>query len=181
MIRRLLIRVMSSPSTRMRPESGRIRPMMCLSSTDFPEPEAPRMTWMAPFSTVRFRPRRTWFFPKDLWRSTTSMTTRCIGPSGGAPPGEHQRGQKVIRDENEDRGEDDRLGGGDPHPPRAARGVVALVAAGEREDEAEDRGFDEAADDVLELHPLGDAAPDLGHREVLHVHRHEGRREDGDH
>ena len=40
--------VMSSPATRMRPESGRRKPMISCSETDLPTPERPRMQSVSP-------------------------------------------------------------------------------------------------------------------------------------
>ena len=44
-----------SPLTRMAPPSGRIRPRISLSVTDFPTPLAPSRIVIVPFGTVKLR------------------------------------------------------------------------------------------------------------------------------
>ena len=39
---------------------------MCFMSTDLPEPEPPRITWVVPAPMSRLMPWRTWFSPKLL-------------------------------------------------------------------------------------------------------------------
>ena len=58
--------VVSSPSMTTEPESGRIRPRMHLSRTDFPEPEAPITTSDSPMAMSRSTPHSTCLLPNDL-------------------------------------------------------------------------------------------------------------------
>ena len=51
--------VISSPSTQTSPEVGLKRPMRCLSSTLFPQPERPSTTQVSPRFISRSTPRST--------------------------------------------------------------------------------------------------------------------------
>jgi len=58
--------MVSSPSMRIEPASGWIRPRMVLSSTDLPVPEPPITTSESPLPTDRSTPSRTFLGPKAL-------------------------------------------------------------------------------------------------------------------
>src|SRR5580700_2213992 len=64
--------VTSSPSTKMRPESAFINPMMCFSETDFPTPLRPIITQVSPRFTVKLTSFSTAFSSKDLQTSRNS-------------------------------------------------------------------------------------------------------------
>ena len=63
----------SSPSIRIEPASGCIRPRMHLSSTDLPEPEPPMTTSDSPTATSTSMPSSTFLWPKDLRSPRTAM------------------------------------------------------------------------------------------------------------
>ena len=60
------MRVMSWPSTRISPESGRIKPRISLRTVDFPEPLAPRITLVSPRSIRKLMSLRTTESSKDF-------------------------------------------------------------------------------------------------------------------
>ncbi len=76
-------RVISVPSTTMRPASGRSRPTRCLSSTDLPPPLRPMITMISPEATSRSRPRSTGCAPNERRRPSTLITAT---PSRGNSP-----------------------------------------------------------------------------------------------
>src|SRR5687768_3659260 len=79
-----LICVTLRPNTRMSPASGYMRATMCLRSTLLPVPDGPRTVVMAPSTKLTVSPSRTFWPPKALWTSSTSMaagSTAVISPS----------------------------------------------------------------------------------------------------
>ena len=71
----------SSPATRIVPESGRIRPKICLTSVDLPAPFSPSSATTSPRSMCRVMSVFAWTDPKDLltpsMSSSRSPTVRC--------------------------------------------------------------------------------------------------------
>src|SRR5262249_61901544 len=74
--------------------------MRCLSSTDFPPPLRPMMTVIDPVGTSSDRPRSTGWDPNDFMSDSTRIT---------AASSRQDRAHEVIADEDQHRGEDDRL------------------------------------------------------------------------
>src|SRR5712691_9645955 len=68
---------MSCPSRRMRPDIGRMKPLIVLSAVDLPLPFAPSRATTSPRRTARSTPRRTWVCPYPATRLSTAR-------SGGA-------------------------------------------------------------------------------------------------
>jgi hypothetical protein len=71
-------------------------------------------------------------------------------------------GEKGVRDDDQDGGDDDGLGGGATDALRAAPDVEALIAADGGEDEGEDDGFGEALHDVGKFEDFDGAFPEGG-------------------
>src|SRR6476646_3383101 len=71
--------VTSSPSTKMRPESAFINPMMCLSETDFPTPLRPMITQVSARFTVKLTFFSTSFSSNDLQTSRNSKKFSACG------------------------------------------------------------------------------------------------------
>ncbi len=67
------IAVTSFPWNRIRPEVGSSRPMICFTSTDFPDPEAPMIAVTRPSRIGRSTPLRTSVSPNCLRKSSTTM------------------------------------------------------------------------------------------------------------
>src|SRR3546814_9606890 len=63
-------------------------------------------------------------------------------------------GDDVVADQDQDRRRHDGVGGGDADALGAAARLIAVIAAHQRDDEAERRGLDEAGEDVGELDEL---------------------------
>src|SRR5215471_15595857 len=63
----------------MRPAVGSSRKLTHRSSVLFPEPLAPRMTTVSPFSTARSMPRSTSSAPNDLWRASILRIGATVG------------------------------------------------------------------------------------------------------
>ena len=71
-------RVISSPSKRMQPESGRIEPEMRLMSVDFPAPLGPMMEVRTPGRNVKSMSWAATTRPKDLFNLWISSSGRRI-------------------------------------------------------------------------------------------------------
>src|SRR5579884_1982284 len=70
-----------SPSTQISPASGRRRPMMFLSRTDFPVPDGPRMAVVLPRGTSKVMSERTVWDPNRLVTPRSEIT----GSGDGTP------------------------------------------------------------------------------------------------
>src|SRR5579859_2263383 len=71
--------VTSTPSTKIRPESAFINPMMCFSETDFPTPLRPMITQVSARFTVKLTFFSTSFSSKDLHTSRNSKKFSACG------------------------------------------------------------------------------------------------------
>src|SRR5438445_7796882 len=83
--------------------------------------------------------------------------TGAAGKSWGCRslwPSEEQLCQKKVGQQNRQRSADHRLRRRASHSLRAARGVVATNAAGERENQAEHGSLDQAAPQIVETDKL---------------------------
>src|SRR5215475_7510761 len=138
----------SWPSTNMLPDSGRSSPRMDLISTDLPEPEPPITTTDSPAPMLRSSPRSTFFGPKDLWSPATAIFACSIICTAGGSSGEEDLGQHVVQHQDHDRGRDHGVGRGRAHALGAAPRMIAVIAAHQRDDEAEDRRLHQARGDV---------------------------------
>src|SRR5262245_38479581 len=139
------------------PESGRSMPRIVLIITDLPVPDPPITTIDWPFGTERLMPFRTFFGPKALW-----TPLRTIWPASSIVSlREQKRGEDEIGGEDEDRRAHHRIGGGAADALRPALRVEAVIAAHERDDEAEHGGLDEARAYVAELQEV-DGVLDIG-------------------
>lgn len=81
-------RVMSLPSTRMRPPVASVMPRMMLSSVVLPPPEGPRIDMIRPSSSVRLTPLRTRVSPNVLVMLSSSSIFRrlpSVAPPDAAP------------------------------------------------------------------------------------------------
>src|SRR5919108_1696169 len=136
-------RATSTPSTRMRPPSGRTSPMRWRRNTDLPPPLRPMMIVMEPVGTSRSRPRSTSLRPNDLRSPSTLITP--------VPPSRQHRAEKVVPDEDQDGRHHDRLGGGARDALGAVPHVKALVRADPRHNDAEGNGFPEAEQHVADV------------------------------
>src|SRR5258706_13222500 len=139
---------MSSPSMTMWPRSGLINPMMCLSVTLLPTPDPPTMTSASPRSTSIDRSSSTFRPPSVL----STCCSEIIGVS--LAMSEQELGQEEIGQQNDQRRAHHRRGRGAPDTFRAASGVVAAHAAGQRQDQAEEGRLDQAAPHVVHLQKL---------------------------
>src|ERR1041385_337920 len=122
--------------------------MMCFSVTLLPVPEPPTMTSDSPC-----------WMSMDMSRSTgrpLNAFYRCCREMVGSSRAmsEEQLRQKEVRQQDDQRRADHRSGRRSSHALRAAGRVEAAHAAGEREDQAEDGGLDQAAPDVVHLQEL---------------------------
>src|SRR5690606_29185910 len=103
---------------------------MHLISTDLPEPEPPMTTSDCPFSTARSMPSSTTLEPKDLRTPLSSIFAVM------ASLGEEHGSEDVVRQQDQDRGRDHRVGGRLADALRAAPRVEAVIAAHQRDQEA---------------------------------------------
>ena len=145
----------SSPSTSTVPASGVRSPIMCLRRTLFPIPDLPRMTIDSPLAIVRSSPSRTTFGPKRLREARQPDLGKRL--RNRARRGRAQK-STFVRKKSETRiasdAEDDGRRRRAAHPFRAARRVEALLAADERQEEAEDGRLDEARPEVVQVEEL---------------------------
>src|SRR2546425_10707947 len=115
---------MSVPLIITSPLSGRSRPSRCLRKTDLPPPLRPMITVMEPSGTSRSTPRRTGWPANDFVSPRTLITGSPRLRLRPAPPQSREdRAQEGVPAEDQDRGEDDGLGGGARDAPRTAAGV----------------------------------------------------------
>src|SRR5262249_30452633 len=135
--------------------------MRCLSSTDFPPPLRPMMTVIDPVGTSSDRPRSTGWDPNDFMRDSTRITAAAFysrpSPGGPQPPqrpaaristSRQDRAHEVIADEDQYRGEDDRLCRRARHALGAVADVEPLVRADPRHHDPERDRLPEARHDV---------------------------------
>src|SRR5205807_8830083 len=127
---------------------GFINPMTCLSVTLLPAPEPPTITSASPRSTSMDMLSSTFRPPSVL----STCCSEIIGVS--VAMSEEQLRQEEIGQENDQRRAHHRRGGGAADAFRAAARVVAAHAAGQRQDQAEERRLDQAAPDVVHVQKL---------------------------
>src|SRR6202000_1292852 len=125
--------VTSFPSTKICPASGFRIPSTHLIITDLPVPEPPMTTTDSPRPSVRSSPSSTTLSPKRFFTPRSST----LGSTFASAMGEDHGGEDIVGREHQDRGAEPRVGGGGTHALRAALGVEAVVAAHQRDDEAE--------------------------------------------
>src|SRR5512135_3651823 len=130
------------PSTTTRPLSGNKSPMMCLMSTLLPLPLPPITVMLSPFSTVRFTPRSTSRLPKLLCTSMISIIAM-------ASP--QERGQEIVKNEDQHTRDDNRACGRLSHTFRTALGMKSLISADQPDHGAEHQRFDQSVPDVRDL------------------------------
>src|SRR6266568_6186653 len=95
---------------------------------------------------ARSMPSRTIFGPKHFFTPLSSilgLTAICRSLA------EEDRGEDVVRRQNQDRSGDDSVGGGSTYALRPALGMEAVVATHQRDDEAEHCRFDQTGHHVL--------------------------------
>src|SRR5882672_11298142 len=143
------MRVTSSPSMKIVPESARRIPSTHLIVTDFPLPDPPMTTMESPSLTVRSTPSRTTLGPKRFFTPLSSILGLFAIFVSAI---EEDRGHQIVGGEDQDGGGNHGIGRGLAYALRAALGVEAVIAAHQRDDEAEDGRLDETGNDVA----LGD-------------------------
>src|SRR4051812_32747762 len=142
----------STPSIRICPPSGARVPMVPFSITRLPGAEPPITTTDSPRSTTRSSPFSTCFGPKLLCTSLSSI----LGTSGigRLVSGEEQAGDQVVEHQDHDGRRDHGVGRRGTHALGAALRLVAVIAAHQRNDEAENGGLHQTGDDVHRLEIL---------------------------
>src|SRR3990167_5934957 len=117
--------VTSTPSMDTEPSSGFMSPMMCLRSTDFPQPERPMITIVCPVGTVKFTRSSTLWSSNVLDRFLISIievradVRTCVRAYVGtsarryvgtwlSPDEIEQRGEETVGGDDEDEGGHDR-------------------------------------------------------------------------
>src|SRR5437868_2590413 len=116
------------PKTQTSPSSGLVRPLMCRRVTLFPVPEGPRMQRTSPRRICRLTPAR---ISRDPYLFHTSRNSTMGSPRGAGAgvessmrdalalmlgsQGEEELRQEEVGDQDRDRGQDDRPGGGLSH------------------------------------------------------------------
>src|SRR5579859_1211147 len=120
---RWLIPTTSSPSIRIEPLSGRIRPSMHFSVTDLPLPDPPMITIDSVWAMSSDTPSSTVLGPKDLCRSMSWILGWVMSLL------EEEGGYHIIEEQDQDRGRHHRIGGGLTDALGAALGMVAVIAA----------------------------------------------------
>src|SRR5262245_38154677 len=132
---------MRVPSSHTSPSSGAMSPSMVRSSTVLPEPLPPITARVVPFSRVRLMPRSTGLSSNAFQTSMTSTTARLgsVGAAIRASPEEddEELGEEEVGDDHRHRHLDHGVGGGAPEPFRPALGGEPVVAADQRDEEAE--------------------------------------------
>src|SRR6516165_3813108 len=141
-------RTVSTPSMRIEPASGSIKPRMHLTSTDLPAPEPPMTTRLCPAAQSMSRPSSTQWSPNDFFSPLTEIFGTAIFDGAGLIAGrrslpEEGGGEHVIGDEYHDRGRNHRIGRRLPHSLRPALRVITVIAAHQRHDQPKNAGFDE--------------------------------------
>src|SRR5580704_369463 len=169
--------VTSSPSTVMRPESGRISPRTSLRIRLFPEPATPNRALVSPRARQKETPRSTLFSAKE---STTSSNTMAIaagsfvfaaaesrgkvGVDINLVVGEHghqESSYEKVEDQNQHGGSHHGLRGGTAHALGSAARVHSVEASDGRADDAEQHWLDQAHEYILEHKRLPGALPVL--------------------
>src|SRR6267142_1089837 len=154
-----LMRVTSSPSMEILPASARRIPSTHLIVTDFPLPDPPMTTMESPSLIVRSTPSSTTLGPKRFFTPLSSILGLFAIVVSAI---EEERGHQIVGAEDQYRGGNHGVGRGLADALRAAPGVEAVIAAHQRDDEAEDRRLDQAGNHVA----LGDEV-----RRVLEIDR----------
>src|SRR4029453_9608417 len=103
--------------------------MRCFSSTDLPPPLRPMMTVIDPVGTSSERPRSTGCGPNDFTSASTWITARSWS--------RQDRAHEVVADEDQHRGQNDRLRRRARHALGAVADVEPLVRADPRHDDPE--------------------------------------------
>src|SRR4051794_33308219 len=115
------------------PRSGFINPMMCFSVTLLPTPEPPTITSASPRATSID-------ISSSTFRPPSVLSTCCIEIIGvSSAMSEQKLGQEEVGEQNDQRRAPPRRGRGAADAFRAAAGVVAAHAAGQRQDQSEKR------------------------------------------
>src|SRR2546426_2907651 len=117
------------------PLSGRSRPRRCWRKRHLPPPLRPMITVMEPSGTSRSTPRRTGWPANDFVSPRTLITgSPRLRLRLALPQSREDRAQEVVPDEDQDRGEDDGLGGGARDALGTVAGVEPLVGRPPRDD-----------------------------------------------
>src|SRR5581483_3754247 len=169
----------SSPSIRIEPASGWMMPRMHLIITDLPVPEPPITTSDLPLGTSRSTPSSTTLLPNRFFRPRT-LIFRSASAILSSSAREEEFGEDVVQDQNHDHGRGDGIGRRLADALRAALGIEAVIAAHQRDREAEDRRLHQAGEDVLEGGTLGDVLQEVGFVEPQLVHADEIAAENAD-
>src|SRR3954453_9858835 len=139
---------MSSPSMTILPRSGFISPMMCFSVTLLPTPDPPTITSASPRSTSIDMSSSTLRPPSVLSTFCSEIIGMFVAIS------EEQLGQEKIGQQDDQRRAHHCRGRGAADAFRAPARVVAAHAAGQRQDQSEERRLDQAAPDVVHVQKL---------------------------
>src|ERR1700733_6994644 len=139
------MRVTSSPSTKILPSSARRMPNTHLIITDLPVPEPPITTKDSAAPILRSMPSSTTLSPK---RFLTPRSSILGVPCAAISVSEQEGGEEIIRGKDQDGRRHNGIGRRRTHALRAALGMKAVVAAHQRDDEAEHRNLDHAGNHV---------------------------------
>src|SRR5712691_13409467 len=174
--------VMSRPSKRTAPASGRTCPVMRLKRVVLPAPFGPMIAVTWPAATVRLTPPTASKPPNALWRSRTSSTAEpppCALPERDGRPGE--AAGEAEQEDDEDRAQHERpvLGVGDDLLVEEDQGQRADAGAEEGPHPPEERhdqhlGGLGPVGEVGEDAPVEDAEEPAGEPRE-HAGEHEGR------
>ena len=135
--------VTSVPSMKISPASGLRSPIRCLRRTLLPEPLCPMTTIVSPFRISRSTPVEDLLRPEGLVEADDADHRLHVAGRNLL--------RKKLRIRMRDAGDDDRPGRRPADALGPALGLQALPAADDGDEDAEDRGLDQARDDVPEL------------------------------
>src|SRR5262245_11301391 len=134
----------------MAPAAGSFKPIRCRSKVLLPQPLAPMMTKTSPWRTVNVRSRIRTKLPYAI---VTSRTVMCACGSDSGPPVSDAEdieddGEDAAGADDEDDARDDGTGRGIADCRRAVAALHAAETAGDGDQHAVHRGFEDPAQQV---------------------------------
>src|ERR1700678_1387450 len=158
--------LISSPSTIMRPESGRINPSDSFRIRLFPEPATPKITFVSPARRWKEIPRNTSLSPKanSIFSNTTAGAEfSCVFKAADSRGKAGADMESMVRKRSHEKSRDDQihhqnqhrsshhgLGGSAAHSLGSSAGIHPIEAADGGDDEAKDDRLDQSHECILE-------------------------------
>src|SRR5437667_9024457 len=146
------------PKSETWPASGRTSPAAILRSTVLPAPLPPMTARVVPSRRSRLTPRRTSFWSKDF-RTSRSSTRGPLADSISPEEEEEELSEEEVGHDHRHGHLHHGVGGGAAEAFRPSLRLQAVVAADEGDEPPEDHALAEAAEEILDHHPVRDGVP----------------------